>query len=60
MRHFLLRKSCIFQLFWTSFGLGHHIKKFFWTVVGLGMSFENQDWIWIAKYDSLFISGKGR
>jgi len=26
-------------------------------VAGLGLSFENQDWIWIAKYDSPLISG---
>jgi len=30
-----------------------------WSVVGLGLIFENQDWIWIAKYDSPLISDVG-
>jgi len=37
---FLLWKGCIFQIFWTSFGLRLHIWKRFWTLVGLGLSFK--------------------
>jgi len=41
----------------TLFELGLLISKKGWTVVGLGLSLENQDSIWIAKYDSPLICG---
>ena len=37
---FLLWKGCIFQFFWTSFGLELYIRKTFWTVFGLKLSLE--------------------
>jgi len=45
-----------FAKFLNLFGLGFRIFKTFWTRVGIGLSFENQDWIWITKYDSPLIS----
>ena len=35
-----LWKECIFQIVWTSFGLGLYIKKNFWTVFVHGRSFK--------------------
>jgi len=55
----LLLKGCIFQIFWTSFRLGFYVWKIFWPVFGLGWVLKNQDWIWIAKYDSPLISDHG-
>jgi len=57
MRHFCCEKAAFFNFFRLCLDLDFAFENFFWTVVGLGLSYKNQDWIWIAKCDSPFISG---
>jgi len=49
-------KSGIFHIFWTLFGFGLFVWKIFGLCLDLDRVLTNQDWTWIAKYDSLPIS----
>jgi len=49
-------KGGSFHIFWTLFGFWPCVKKIFGLCLDLDRVLRNQDWIWIAKYDSLPIS----
>ena len=57
MRHFCCEQSAFFKLFRLHLDVDFAFEKVFGLWLGLDWVLTNQDWIWIAKYACLLISG---
>jgi len=57
MRHFYCEKVALFKFFGLHLDLDFRIKTFFGLWLDLDRVLKNEDWIWIAKFDSALISG---
>ena len=56
MRHFCCEKAANFKLFGLNLELDFTYEKIFGLWLDLDWVLNNQDWIWIAKFDSPLIS----
>jgi len=56
LRHFCCKKAAFLKYFGLHLDLDFALEKYFGLCLELDRVFKNQNWIWIAKYDSPLIS----